>query len=84
VFLKTIELLGRQYEVGLIGGYNTLSGHLFDSMDLGWPMFVRGKIKPIPKRVRAHQEIAGIFERAAAKRARDRDAVRTIPVEHVR
>jgi heterodisulfide reductase subunit C len=84
VFLKSIELLGRVYEIGLIGGYNTLSRHLFGSADLGWPMFVRGKIKPIPQHVRARQEIAGIFERAEAKRARDRDAVRTIPVEHVR
>jgi heterodisulfide reductase subunit C len=81
VFLKSIELLGRVYEVGLIGGYNTLSGHLFDSVDLGWPMLLRGKIKPLPQRVRARREVAAIFERAEARRARERDAARSVPVE---
>ena len=50
---RSIERLGRVYEVGLIGGFNTLSGRLFDSVDLAWPMLVRGKIKPLPPRVRA-------------------------------
>jgi heterodisulfide reductase subunit C len=86
VFLKSIELLGRVYEVGLIGGYNTLSGHLFDSMDLGLPMFLHGKIKAIPQRVRARREVAEIFRRAEAKRAQATQAVaaatgRRIPVE---
>jgi heterodisulfide reductase subunit C len=74
VFLKTVELLGRAFEVGVVGGYNTLSGHLFGSADLGWPMFVRGKLKPFPKRIRGRREIAAIFERAEAVRARARDA----------
>ncbi len=71
VFLKSIEMLGRVYEVGLIGGFNTLSGHLFDSMDLGWPMLVRGKIKPLPPRIRARREVAAIFARAEARRAKE-------------
>ncbi len=71
VFLKTVELFGRAYEIGLIGGFNTLSGHLFSSADLGWPMFVRGKLKPIPQRTRARSEVAAIFKRAEALRARE-------------
>ncbi len=71
VFLKCVELLGRAYEVGLIGGFNALSGHLFDSVDLGWPMLVRGKIKPLPRRIRARREVAAIFARAEARRARE-------------
>jgi len=71
VFLKSIELLGRVYEVGLIGGFNTLSGHLLDSVDLAWPMLKRGKIKPLPPRVKARKEVAAIFERAEARRAKD-------------
>jgi heterodisulfide reductase subunit C len=76
VFLKSVELLGRVYDVGLIGAYNTLSGHFFDSTDLGWPMFVRGKIKPLPQHTRARGEVAAIFERAEAMRARDCAAAR--------
>ena len=71
VFLETVRRLGRVYEVGLIGGYNTLSGHLFDSMDLGWPMLVRGKVKPLPPRVRSRREVAAIFARAEARRAKE-------------
>ena len=78
VFLKSVELLGRVYEVGLIGAYNTLSGHLFDSTDLGWPMFVRGKIKPLPQHTRARGEVAAIFQRAEAMRARDCAAARDV------
>ena len=76
VFLKTVELFGRAYEIGLIGAFNTLSGHLFSSADLGWPMFVRGKLKPIPNRTRARAEVAAIFERAEALRAREITAAR--------
>jgi heterodisulfide reductase subunit C len=75
VFLETVRRLGRVYEVGLIGGYNALSGHLFDSVDLAWPMLVRGKVKPLPPRIRARREVAAIFSRAEARRAQDRDAV---------
>ncbi|MCU0241460.1 MAG: 4Fe-4S dicluster domain-containing protein [Vicinamibacteria bacterium] len=71
VFLKTVALFGRVYEVGLIAGYNTLTGHLFDSADLGWPMMTRGKISVLPARIRARQDVARIFERAAAMRMRD-------------
>jgi heterodisulfide reductase subunit C len=75
VFLKTVEMTGRVYEVGLIGAYNLLSGHLLDSLDLGWPMMRRGKIRPLPARVRARAEVAAIFERAERVRARERSAV---------
>jgi heterodisulfide reductase subunit C len=71
VFLESVKRLGRVYEVGLIGGYNTLSGHLFDSMDLGWPMLVRGKVKPLPPRIRARREVGEIFARAEARRAKE-------------
>ena len=76
VFLKTVELLGRAYEVGVVGGFNTLSGHLFGSADLGWPMFVRGKLKPIPRHIRGRAEVAAIFERAEAMRASEITAAR--------
>ena len=71
VFLKSVELLGRAYEIGVVGGFNTFSGHFFGSADLGWPMFVRGKLRPLPQRTRARGEVAAIFQRAEAMRARE-------------
>jgi len=70
-FLKSIELTGHVYEVGLIGGYNLTSGHLFSSFDLAAPMVLRGKIKPIPQRVTAMDEVAGIFRRARELQERE-------------
>jgi heterodisulfide reductase subunit C len=70
-FLKSIELTGRVYEIGLIGGYNLTSGHLFSSFDLAAPMVLKGKIKPIPQRVKAMDEVAGIFRRARELRERE-------------
>jgi heterodisulfide reductase subunit C len=74
VFLKSVEMTGRVYDIGLIAAYNTLTGDLFGSADLGLPMMLRGKIKPLPQRVRARRDIAAIFARAEALRARERDA----------
>jgi heterodisulfide reductase subunit C len=71
VFLKSVQLLGRAYEVGVVGGFNTFSGHFFGSADLGWPMFVRGKLKPIPQHIRGRAEVAAIFQRAEAMRGRE-------------
>jgi heterodisulfide reductase subunit C len=71
VFLETVKRLGRVYEVGLIGGFNTLSGRLLDSVDLAWPMLVRGKVKPLPQRIRARGDVAALFARAEARRARE-------------
>ncbi|MFZ1238119.1 MAG: 4Fe-4S dicluster domain-containing protein, partial [Anaerolineae bacterium] len=70
VFLKSVELTGRAYEIGLIGGYNLLSRHLLSGFDLAPPMLRRGKIKLLPQRVRARREIAGIFRRADEVRRR--------------
>ncbi len=68
VFLKSVELTGRAYEIGLIGGYNVLSRHLLSGFDLAPPMLRKGKIKPLPQRVQARAEMAGIFRRAAEVR----------------
>jgi len=84
VFLKTVQMAGRVYEVGLIGGYNLLSGHLLGSFDLGWPMLRRGKIRPLPVRVRARAEVAAIFERAERVRARQARAAREAAGEAAR
>jgi len=70
-FIKSIELTGRVYEVGLIGGYNVTSGHLFSSFDLAAPMVLKGKIKPLPRRVKAMDEVAGIFRRAQEVQQRE-------------
>lgn len=70
-FLKSIELTGRVYEIGLIGGYNLTSGHLFSGLDLAAPMLLKGKVKLLPQRVKAMNEVAGIFRRAKELQVRE-------------
>jgi len=49
IFLKSIELTGKIYELGLIGAYNLLSLHpLKDIYPMGLKMIIKGKINFIP------------------------------------
>lgn len=68
LFLKSIELTGRMYEIGLMGGFNLLSRNLFSNTDLALPMLRRGKVKAVPQRIQALDEINGIFQRAETLR----------------
>lgn len=68
LFLKSIALTGRMYEIGLMGGFNLLSRNLFSNADLALPMLRRGKVKPVPQRIQALDEISGIFQRAETLR----------------
>ncbi len=71
LFLKSIALTGRMYEIGLMGGFNLLSRNLFNNTDLALPMLRRGKVKAVPQRVQALDEISGIFQRAETLRRAD-------------
>jgi heterodisulfide reductase subunit C2 len=68
-FLKDVELTGRLYEVGLIGGYLLASMRLLDGVDLavnlGLPMFLKGKIDLKPQLLKGRGEMAEIFRRTA-------------------
>ncbi len=76
LFLKSIELTGRMYEIGLMGGYNLLSRRLFSNTDLALPMLRRGKVKAVPQRIQALDEIRGIFQRAETLRRAEEVSLR--------
>jgi heterodisulfide reductase subunit C len=49
IFLKSLELTGKVYELGLLIAYNTLSLNPFkDVFPLGLQMFLKGKISILP------------------------------------
>ncbi len=48
LFLRDTGLLGRLYEVGLMGGMNLWTGQPFKDMGMGLEMLKRGKLKLIP------------------------------------
>ena len=56
VFLKSVELTGRAYEIGLIGGYNPLSLHLPSRFPLAPPQPTQSKTQPPPHPAEARPE----------------------------
>jgi heterodisulfide reductase subunit B len=48
LFLTDIRVLGRLYEVGLMGGLNVITGNLFKDMDLAVEMLKRRKLSVLP------------------------------------
>jgi heterodisulfide reductase subunit C2 len=69
VFLKDIQLAGKLYEAGLIGGYVMASMRLLDGVslakDLGLPMILKGKVGILPEHFEGRGEIGEIFQRTA-------------------
>ena len=57
LFLTDIGLLGRLYELGLMGGMNLWTGQLFKDMGMGVDMIKRNKLKFIPTLTRPAKKV---------------------------
>ena len=60
-FLDSIRTHGRVHELSLMARYKMKTGKWFDDFRLGWKMFLRGKLKLLPSRVRGQKELKGFF-----------------------
>jgi len=60
-FLSTIRLFGKLHELALIAGYKLRSKRFFDDLKLGLDMFMRGKIKLIPGKIKHTKEMRKIL-----------------------
>jgi heterodisulfide reductase subunit C len=65
IFIGLVRKYGRQHELGLLARYNILSGRFFKDILLAPGMFLKGKLKILPRKVRGRRELAEIFRRAA-------------------
>lgn len=61
-FLSGIRLAGKTNESVLIGQYKALTGKLFDDLGLGAVMFLKGKIKVLPRVVKDRASVRRIFK----------------------
>jgi hypothetical protein len=66
VFLGNIRQFGRVFDVGMLGLYNLLSGHLAKDLRLAPKMFLKGKLRLLPPRNKHIQGVKELFAKAQA------------------
>jgi heterodisulfide reductase subunit C len=68
IFLLTIRFLGRLYEPGMLGALKAWTRTInHGEITLGWKMFVKGKLKIIPRGVGGERDLRAIFAKAKKK-----------------
>ncbi len=67
-FLSLINVFGRQHEISLLVLLKMKTREFFKDLILGMKMFLRGKLKIVPHRIKGIDEIKGIFERSRQKK----------------
>ena len=66
-FLDSIRWWGRLHELTMLVEYKVLSRDLMSDMDMGLEMFVKGKIHPLPKRIRGVGEVGRLFRKVVER-----------------
>jgi heterodisulfide reductase subunit C len=61
-FLDSIRTWGRLHELTMLIQHKLTSRDLFSNLDMGLDMFVKGKIHPLPKRIKGMAEVKRLFE----------------------
>jgi len=61
-FLDSIRYFGRLHELSMLVQYKLTSRDLLSDIDMGLDMFVKGKIHPLPKRIKGMDEIKRLYE----------------------
>jgi heterodisulfide reductase subunit C len=61
-FLDSIHTWGRLHELTMLMQYKLTSRDLLSDLDMGLDMFLKGKIHPLPKRIRGMDQIKALFE----------------------
>jgi heterodisulfide reductase subunit C len=60
-FLDSIRTWGRLHELTMLMEYKLTSRDLVSDLDMGLDMFLKGKIHPLPKRIKGMGEIKELF-----------------------
>jgi heterodisulfide reductase subunit C len=63
-FLNTVKRFGRLYEVGFVGAYNLLSGHLTKDMEKAPAMIMKHKIALSPPRIKGMRKVRKLIRKA--------------------
>ncbi|MEW6619677.1 MAG: 4Fe-4S dicluster domain-containing protein [bacterium] len=63
LFLDSVKRWGRTHEVELIGLYKLRSANLFQDMQLGRDMFIKGKLSIFPEIIKGRKAVKQMFKR---------------------
>ena len=66
-FLLLVKSWGRQHEISLLVLLKMKTKEFLKDMILGMRMFLKGKLKILPHKIKGVEEVKGIFERSKAK-----------------
>ena len=66
-FLSVVKSLGRQHEISLLVLLKMKTREFLKDMLLGMKMFLKGKLKIMPHKIKGVDQIKGMFERSQAK-----------------
>ena len=66
-FLSVVKSLGRQHEISLLVLLKMKTREFLKDMLLGMNMFLKGKLKIMPHKIKGVDQIKGMFERSQAK-----------------
>ena len=62
-FLDSIRWWGRLHELSMLVQHKLVSGdNLLNNLDMGLDMFLKGKIHPLPRRIKGMDEVKRLFE----------------------
>ena len=71
-FLDSLRRNGRVFELGMVGQYKLTTGDLFSDTKMAWEMLKRGKLKFLPARIKAKQEVRDMFKKRKGVRGEGR------------
>ena len=63
-FVDNIKLFGRLHEATMLAEYKLRSRDLFSDLDLGALLFIKGKLRLLPERVKALGQVKELYRRA--------------------
>jgi heterodisulfide reductase subunit C len=63
IFLESVRLFGRIFEVAMMGFYNVFSGHLTKDVIMAPEMLLKGKLSLLPPRAKDGKELREMFAR---------------------
>ncbi|NLO74292.1 MAG: heterodisulfide reductase subunit C [candidate division WS1 bacterium] len=81
-FLDTVSVLGRNYELGMMGLLKLRTRNLLQDVALGMKLFARGKLNLIPEYIKGNAEVRRMIRQVLDQPRPDRTGVSPVTTTH--